>query len=742
MSEEQIHQNEIQALNSLESVDDEINLLDLFKTLKRRWIPFSLVFTASILTTGVLTNLQTPIFQSKGQILIAKTNDASALTGLSDQLTLDPLSNQSNPIETEIQVLRSIPILENVIESLSLKNKGEKPLSVTEFREKLQASAVRGTDVLEISFTDPDPTLAADVVNAVMQFYLKNDIEVNRSQTRAARQFISQQIPRSERQLSQAEASLRSFKEQYGVVELASEAQESVRRLADLKATIVETESQLLSAKERSRQLQNNFGGLQPDQAIAIGKVSESRTIQSTLIESKKLEDQLAIARSTFQPDHPAIADLEGRVLAINANLEDRIRETAGTEIEDKGNLELGQTIGLELMAELVKAEVETKSMQEKLSSLQAEYQLSSSRSEKLPALEQKQAELNRDLEVARQSYNTLLESYQKAQLAENQNLGNARVINQAQVADRPIAPRKLINLLMGSVLGLLGGAGLSLLLESRDFRVRTVKDIRDLLPYTLLGTVPLFSKDHANRRDGQTQMLHVRDEPQSVISETYRMINTNLRFSRSDGLQTIVFSSSVPGEGKSTTLANLALGMAELGSRVLVIDADLRRPSQHQIWEIPNRLGFSNLLVDEILIANLPIIEEKHNLHLLPSGALPPNPTVLIDSKSYRNVLEQLKNEYDYIFIDAPPVTVASDAVLLGKFADGLIFISRPEIANRAAINSAKEILSHAQQTVLGVIINGVNVKNESSSYYYYSQDYYGSHHSLSTDRDPATKS
>ena len=732
MTEEHVNQEEIQALKSLESVDNEINLLDIFKILKRRWLPFSVAFTSIVVATGFLTALQTPIYKSEGQLLISKTNDASALTGLADQLTLDPLSSQSNPLETEIQVLLSIPIVTKVIESLDLKNPDEEILTVNEFREKLQASSVRGTDVLGVSYQDKDPTLAADVVNAVMQFYLKNDIEVNRSQTRAARQFISQQIPRSERQLSQAEASLRQFKERFGVVELAGEAQESVRRLADLKASIVDTESKLLAAQERSKTLQSNLGGLQPNQAIAIGKVSESRSIQTTLLESKAIEDQLAVARSEYQPEHPAIADLERKLQAINTNLDDRIQETAGdVNIVNTGNIELGQIIGLELMTELVKSDVETKSIQEQLSSLQAEYQQSLGRTNKLPALEQKHSELIRDLEVARQSYNTLLESYQKAQLAENQNLGNARVINQAQITDKPIAPRKMLNMLMGGVLGILGGAGLALLLDARDVRVRTVQDIRDILPYTLLGTIPIFSKakkDLGSQLEGTGSHLHVRDQPQSMISETYRMINTNLRFSRSDGLKVIVVSSSIPGEGKSTTIANLALGIAELGSKVLLIDGDLRRPSQHQIWEIPNRLGFSNLLVENTPVDNLPLIEEQPNFHLLPAGAIPPNPTTLIDSQTCRNFIEQLRDRYDYVFIDAPPLTVASDAILLGQLSDGLIFISRPEIANKPAINAAFNILTQARQTVLGLIINGVNIKNESSSYYYYNKDYYGS--------------
>ncbi|MCM1983713.1 GumC family protein [Lyngbya confervoides] len=719
----------------VEQADDEINLLDIFKTLRRRWLPFSLTVTAVVTTTAVLTFLQTPIFQSKGQLLIAKTNEASALTGLADQLSAGPLSNKSNPIETEIQVLLSIPILENVIQSLDLRTEGNEALKIDAFRGRVTASAVGGTDVIELSYQDPDPQLAADVVNTWMQFYLKNDIEVNRSQTRAARQFISQQIPRAERQLSQAESSLRQFKEKYKVVELSGEAQEAVRRLADLRAAMVETTAQLQVAQERSRQLQSKFGGLSSDQAIAVGKISESRTIQATLAEAKKIEDQLAIARTTYQPTHPAVIDLENKLAAVNRNLEGRIQETAGnTGSLGQGNFELGSTIGLELMTELVKADVETLSMQEKLTTLQGEYQNSLLRSNNLPALEQRQSELTRNLEVARQSYNTLLESYQKAQLAENQNLGNARVINEAQVPERPISPRKMMNLLMGGVLGILGGAGIALLLESRDTRLRSIADVRAIFPYTLLGTVPLFPARKGNvgdRLEG-SKGLFVRDDPQSVVSETYRMINTNLKFSRSDRLQVIVVSSSVPGEGKSTTIANLALAMAELGSRVLLMDADMRRPSQHQLWEVPNRSGLSNLLVEANPLQSLPYIAESENLHILCSGSPPPNPTALIDSDKMQRFISNLRSEYDYILIDSPPLTVSSDGVLLSNLADGLILIARPDIANRPATQAVKDIVRPIQQSVLGLVINGVNVRNESDSYYYYNayykNDYYGS--------------
>lgn len=735
MTEENVNVEQLRSTRPEEIDDDEINLGELFHILKQRWLTILLTFSAIVTTTGILTFLQTPIFDSKGQILISKTNNASILTGLSEELSLDPLSNKSNPIDTEIQVLRSIPILKKVIESLDLRDKGNKPLSIKVFRANISANAVSGTDVLEVGYQDPNPQTAADVVNTLMQFYLSNDIEVNRSQTKAARLFISQQIPRAEEQLAQTEAKIRQFKEKNRVVELASEAQVAVQGLASLKASIVETESKLLAAQERSRQLQAKFGGVNADQAVSLGKISESKTIQNTLVETKKLEDQLAIARTTFQPNHPTITDLEEQLKAINSSLEVRIQQTVGSgQSLTSGNLELGQTTGLELITALVMADVEANSMAESLASLQQEYQSFLTRSDVLPTLEQKQSELSRDLESARQNYVTLLTSLQKAQLAENQNLGNARIINMAQVSDKPIAPRKAMNLLMGGFLGVIGGAGLALLLHRRDIRLRSISAIRAIFPYTLLGTIPLFpnaKESLGDRLNTGAQHLFVRDDPKSAVSEMYRMINTNLRFSRSEGLKVMVITSSLPGEGKSTTLANLALAISELGARVLLIDADMRRPTQHQLWEIPNRLGLSHVLVEWTQDQKLPFIEVEPNLHVLASGSCPPNPLALIDSSKMKTLMLNLRSEYDYILIDAPPITVASDVVLLGAIADGMILVGRPEVANRPAAQATLDTLIQSQLDILGLVVNGVNVKNESYGYYYsnnyYKSGYYG---------------
>ncbi|NJN23473.1 MAG: polysaccharide biosynthesis tyrosine autokinase [Acaryochloridaceae cyanobacterium RL_2_7] len=296
-----------------------------------------------------------------------------------------------------------------------------------------------------------------------------------------------------------------------------------------------------------------------------------------------------------------------------------------------------------------------------------------------------------------------------------------------AAIPTLPISPRKLRNVLFGTFLGLLFGAGLSLIVDARDQRLLNIDDIRRIYNYTLLGAIPDFSKLIKDTDATRAHNLFVRDRPRSAISETYRMINTNLKFSQSDNLQVIVVSSGMPGEGKSSTLANIALAMAELGNRVLLIDADMRLPSQHQVWELPNRKGLSHVLVEmNNEFSRLPVIPENDNLDVLLAGNLPPNPTALLDSKKFKILIEALRPQYDYVLIDAPPITVASDALLISKVVDGLILVARPGKLNKAAANVAFNTIRQAGVNVLGMIGNGVVPKNEKGNLYY-QQEYYG---------------
>jgi polysaccharide biosynthesis transport protein len=719
--------------DSASSKNEGIDFYQFAKLLKRYWWQSGLTFTSVLGAVAIWTFLQTPIYEARGQLILQKKDQTSALTGLSEKLgQMDPLSTQSNPLETEAQVLQSRPILDKAIAQLDLRNRKGEVLTDVDLRKVLKVKPIRNTDVLEVTFRDPKAQKAAELVKVIFQLYLQNDVQINRAQTRAARQFIEAQLPRTEKQLQSAEVSLRQFKEANQVVDLKGEATVAVEGIGKLTEELAKAQAQYSEVRERSAQLQQRVG-MDGNQAIALGELSEAGGVQGTLKELQQVEDQLAVDKNIYEDTHPRIIDLRNKQAELKKSLQGRVTQTVEMQESSpqKGNMQKGE-FGLDLSAELVKAEVEQRSAAERVLQIQRFIQVQQQRTNVLPSLEQKQMKLERDLEVARLSYQNLLKSLQDAQLAENQNIGNARILDQAKVPIIPVSPKIVLNLVLGMVLGLIASAGVTLLCAVRDKIVRTAQDIRVLFDYPVLGTIP-FSKNSQQATSepalerANSSYLVMRDEPRSGESEAYRALLANLKFSRSDNsLNAIVVSSSMPGEGKSTTVANLAIAMTDLGARVLIIDCDLRRPRQHQIWGMANSVGLSNVLVDTPLIGS--VQQEVERLSVLVSGVLPPNPVALLDSQRMKQLMEDLRCTYDYILIDTPPLTVAADALILSKIADGLLMVARPGVLHTPAAKVACESIMRSGQDVIGLVINGVIARHEEGNYYYYyTKAYYG---------------
>jgi polysaccharide biosynthesis transport protein len=215
-----------------------------------------------------------------------------------------------------------------------------------------------------------------------------------------------------------------------------------------------------------------------------------------------------------------------------------------------------------------------------------------------------------------------------------------------------------------------------------------------------------------------------VRDHPRSSVSAAYQMLQANLKFLTSDKeLKTIVVASSVPKEGKSEVCANLAAAIAQVGRRVLLVDADMRRPTQHHIWDLTNAVGLSNVIIDRVALEEA-VEEVMPNLYVLPSGVIPPNPMALLDSKRMASLVETFSQDFDFVIFDTSPLAGTADAAVLGKLTDGIVLVVRPGVVDTAGAKSAKEFLMQAGQNILGIVINGVDVKSEPDSYFYYMEE------------------
>jgi polysaccharide biosynthesis transport protein len=369
-------------------------------------------------------------------------------------------------------------------------------------------------------------------------------------------------------------------------------------------------------------------------------------------------------------------------------------------------------------MNDLVKTENRLIGLNTNLRSLEQAYQTYRNRLSFIPELEQTQRILERKLGVSQTTYEGLLKRLQEVQITENQTIGTARILSPATKPTIPVSPKIAISLLQGGALGLALAIVTLIILQSTDTMIRTTDRAKEIYGYLLLAILPNVSKKiHAN------PAVYVRDNPRAPIGEAYRMLQGGLRFLRSDKkLKVIVVTSAVASEGKSTISSNLAITMAQLGRKVLLVDADMRRPSQHTAWQLTNDRGLSNVLVGESTVEQA-IRPAIPNLSLITAGVIPPDPVAIIDSQDMTDLIQTWSKSFDYVIIDTPPILAVIDALLIAKLVDGLLLVSRPGVLNVKSASRARAILNQAGINVLGMVTN--DASGDDSNYYMYNYYY-----------------
>mgnify|MGYP002777021691 FL=1 len=714
---------------------NEVNFQQYAEILKRRWYVTAGILGAVFGLTAFVTFQQKPVFEAQSKMLL-KQGGASALTGLNQRVgELTGLTNFSSPVETEAEVIRSNPLVQKTIDDLNLKDNRGKPLKPLAFLRQLKVKTIKGTDILELAYRDTSPQVAADTVNTLVNNYLESNISVNREEATSARKFLSNQLPKIEQNVVIAEAALRRFKEQNKVVALEEEAKGDVVALGGLLGEITKAKATLSGVATRSAALQNELN-LTKDQAVELSTLNESAGVQQVLANYQKAQDELAIAQTRFTKEHPTIKSLAAKEQALRQQLEMRVGKIVDNKqpVNEK-DLQIGK-IKQELTGELVKSEVERLALDSQVQVLQRAYSDNQAKLRDIPKLEQQQRALERRLQVAQLTYQQVLKQLQEVEVVEKQKVGNARVVSNAVAPERPISPNILLNLLLGGVLGIILGVGMALLLEAMDKSLKRVDQAQRLFGYPLLGKIPQIAVPSG----GSAQELPVLNDPYSPATSAFEMLLTNLGFTISDQtLKTIVVTSSIQGEGKSFVAANLALAKAQMGYRVLLIDADMRRPRQHKIWEQPNFTGLSEILVNQ---SNLQAgaFEASYNLDVLTAGTIPPNPTALLDSQRMVSLIEEVSSNYDFVVVDAPPLTLVTDALLLSKLVNGILFVGRLGVADTGAITAARTQLEQSRQRVLGMVINGVKENIRYGGYY--SKGYREENNKKDKDKDKDEKS
>jgi polysaccharide biosynthesis transport protein len=702
--------------------------------LKRHWFPALLVFLAVSGLTTAWTLKQKPIFQAKAQVLLKKTNAATGLfTGLPGG-GLDSLAG-TLPTSTQAEVLRSEPIARETIQRLSQPTVPPQQRLVNITPEQLIArvkvAPVKSTDILEVTYQDTSPERAQQVVNTLIEIYRANDVDSQQSEARSARVFINQELPKLNDRVRRAEAALRSFKEQNEVVDLPTEATKSVEAITALNREITNTSSLLQAATAKIERLRGILG--QDEQAaIQTALVSESPGLQKALVELQEVQKKLALERTRFADDNPVIQDLVDKERALTQVLQQRYQQSLVNGVPFRGRVVELQRQGVQenLINDFAKTEAERVSLERQLSALTEVANRYRARVNYLPRLEEQQRVLERELEAAQATYKALLTKQQEISITEKQTLGNTRVIAQAVLPDAPVSPKIGQNIAIGSFLGMFLGTATAFAIDAADKRIKTAEEAKQMLGFPVLGNIPAFNQQEFvvtsrmffGDRERQVGEIVLESRGSDRESEAFRMLQANLRFlSASSEQKVIVISSSLPREGKSTVAANLAYATSELGRRVLLVDADMRKPSQHRIWRQSNDLGLSSLLTGQCEMEEA-TLDLRENLNLICAGVIPPNPVALLDSTQMGELVEQWGAKYDLVIIDTPPLTVAADATLLSKVVGGIVLVVRPNVADRDSVAYTRELLEQSDQRVLGMVLNGIKTDNNKlyGDYYY----------------------
>ncbi len=574
------------------------------------------------------------------------------------------------------------------------------------------------TNLVEITARGHDPRKAARRANALATEYIEYTLYGLREEARHVRLFIEEQLAKLEQELDSAEARLQRFKEEQGILVLSTAAEAISSRLASLESqrarAVAERAEAAMLAKKYLEELKGSGFYEEYKRIISNPEISTNPLVAQLKQRITQLQLQRAQLSSEYGPSHPKIIALDRAIQEAERELQRALEASLkyGPSAEDP--------VYQMLITGIVEAEARKQALEGKIRALDQLIAETQKQMRNFPSKEVRLAELERRVSVTREIYNTLLDRLQEARIAEASKTSDAKVIDYAHPPRGPISPKPKKDLMLWTVIGLLLGILGAFVLEYLDNTVKTSKEVEKLLGLPVLGLIPWMEEG-----DRDTQPLVAHFDPKSPVAEAYRTLRSNIKFaSLGQPLKTLLVTSTVAKEGKTSTATNLAITVAQSGQRVLLIDADLRNPRLNRVFKVKREPGLSDVLIGRASLEDAVYeVSDVPNLYLLPCGPIPPNPAELLSSQSLQNLLETLKQEYDLVVFDSDPLLPVSDSVELGKLVDGVVLVVRAGVTERDFLEEVKRIIETARLRVLGVVLNAVDLARH---YGYYRYRYY----------------
>ena len=557
--------------------------------------------------------------------------------------------------------------------------------------------------VVNLNYRHTDPQLAAAVPNATALHFIRHKSGTESREAAGLVQFLREQVAGYEQQLRTAEADLRDFREAAQVVAPVEEATEQVKQLAlrTAERDAKRAERDALAGLLQRVQAAPSEGGRSPYRQLASFPVFlANRLVQDLVASITALENRRTELLIQRTESHPEVVGINERI----GQLEEQLYRTA------RGYLE---------------------SLDTELSSIEGELARFGSQLQAIPSRELEFARRKREQGLLEELYTLLQTRLKEAEIADASVPTNIRVLDLALVPDLPVSPSPLKNLVLAGAFGLLLGVGLAMGLEALDTKVRTEEEAAALSGAAVLGAIPRIRGPRSavpGRRNGAdgalAARLVTRVDPRGPESESYRALRTNLAFAGADGApQVLVVTSAMPGDGKSTSAANLAMTLAQQGTPTLLVDADLRKGMLHHMLGAAKEPGLTQVLLGHVsldeAVQQLPAGDGEMPLSFLPTGVFPPNPAEMLGSPRMRELLRELRERYGTIVLDAPPLMHVTDAAVLGGMADSTLLVARAGSTEKDALRHAAGRLELLRAPVGGVVLNDLEAARAAYGHY-----------------------
>ena len=718
--------------------EKEIHLRDYLRIVNKRKTTILTFFILTLLTVIIATFTATPMYRASTKVIIER-NTAGALTNSYTYTPYDP-----EFLETQYQLIKSAAVVKKVVKKLDAEKVYDLFLSKTEentsyittakewvkeqlaslkkmagvetlfsgetedtiemkvpptkaklleniIKAGIAAEPVANSRVVQLSFMSDNPAVATRVVNSVAQAYIDELLDMQMEVSGYSIGWMKKKAEIQREKLEESEKNLYDYKKKHDIVTIEDRITVLPERLSDLSKNLTRAQTRRKELSAVYEQIKN----IRKEQLETIPVIVENTSVESINKTILTAEQKISELSKKYGPKHPRMITAKNELKSLRSKKYKELEKAVQTI---KNEYQLARSNERDLKELVDQTKFQATRLGEK--SIQLDI-------------------LKRKVDSNQFLYDALIKKMKEKGITEQNQSVNVWVIEKAEIPEFPATPRKKRNVLLGIILGLFGGIGIAFFLEYLDNTVKNPEDVEEKFNIPVISTIDLFKSKE------ETIVENVLKNASSMTAENFKGLRTSIFLSSADKPpRKLIITSMTPGEGKSSICTCLAASVAQTGKKVLIIDADMRRPTQYKNFNLENRSGLSSFLAGISMEYEELMTQVDENLHIIPSGPIPPNPSELLSSAKLQTMLEEVGKRYDMIIIDTPPVASVTDPLILSRHVDGVIIVTWAGKTTHEILRKGLKQLEDISAPVTGMVLNRFSAKK--SGYYYNYGDYY----------------